>query len=147
MKHCILMETALDGWEKASYWVLAVQQCHHNSSVKAMREGDVVAQAALNMMRGWLDKLIEYKISAMTGETVPEGREKAIVEAYNRSFGGLTFESEPESLSSGRVYCQYTGRSGHRGGLWPQILPPNPLCCSQHHLRMASFRSLKNKPH
>jgi hypothetical protein len=100
MKHCILMATALDGWEKASYWVLAVQQCHHNSSVKAMREGDVVAQAALKMMRGWLDRLIEYKISAMTGETVPEGREKAIVEAYNRSFGGLTFESEPESPSA-----------------------------------------------
>jgi hypothetical protein len=53
------MATALDGWEKASYWVLAAQQCHHNSPVKAMREGDVIAQAALNMMRGWLDRLIE----------------------------------------------------------------------------------------
>jgi hypothetical protein len=100
MKHCILMATALDGWEKASYWVLAAQQCHHNNAMKAMREGDVVAQAALNMMRGWLDRLIEYKVRAMTGEIVPEGREKAIVEAYNRSFGGLTSESEPESPSA-----------------------------------------------
>jgi hypothetical protein len=36
----------------------------------------------------------------MTGETVPEGREKAIVKAYNRSFGGLASESEPESPSA-----------------------------------------------
>jgi hypothetical protein len=100
MKHCILMATALDGWEKASYWVLAAQQSHHNNFMKASREGDVIAQAALNMMRGWFDKLIEYKIRAMTGETVPEGREKAIAEAYNRLFGGLTSELEPKSPSA-----------------------------------------------
>jgi hypothetical protein len=100
MKHCILMATALNDWEKASYWVLAAQQSHHNNCMKATREGDMVAQAALNMMRGWLDRLIEYKIRAMTRETVPEGREKAIVTAYNRSFGGLTSGAEHESPSA-----------------------------------------------
>jgi hypothetical protein len=94
------MATALDGWEKASYWVLAAQQSHHNNFIKATRERGMVAQAALNMMRGWLDRLIKYKIRVMTGETVPEGREKAIVAAYDRSFGGLTSETEPESPSA-----------------------------------------------